>query len=192
MDRHAARLNRVLLVLTGLLLVGAGGIGLALGLRAFGFSRAREPVLSRATRHFAEAHPWYWPAIGAGAVVAAIVGIVWLLAQGRSDRITGVVLDDGDDTGRTIVPAGTLTGALQDDIRRLPGVRSARARLAGRPSAPKLRLHVAYDRRADLLELRRGIQESALVRLRGALEVERLPAVVRLSLVTGDERRTVE
>ncbi|WP_026415949.1 hypothetical protein [Actinomadura oligospora] len=192
MDRHAARLNRVLLVLTGVLLAGAGGIGLALGLRAFGASRAHEPVLSRATRHFAAVHSWYWPAIGAGAVVAAIVGIAWLLAQGRSDGITGVVLDDGDGTGRTIVPAGTLVTALQDDVQRLPGVRAVRARLTGKPSAPRLCLNVAYDRRADLLELRRSIQAPALARLRGSLEVERLPAVVRLRLVTGDERRTVE
>ncbi|MEV5572558.1 alkaline shock response membrane anchor protein AmaP [Spirillospora sp. NPDC052269] len=192
MDRHAARLNRVLLVLTGLLLIAAGGTGLAFGLGAFGHLRAHQPVLSRVTRHFAAVHAWYWPEIGAGAVVAAFIGIAWLLAQGRSDRIAGVVLDDGDGTGRTIVPAGTLATALQDDIQGLPGVRSARVRLTGKPSAPRLRLNVTYERRADLLELRRGLQDPALARLRGTLEVERLPTVVRLNLVTGDERRVVE
>ncbi|MFC4913093.1 alkaline shock response membrane anchor protein AmaP [Actinomadura gamaensis] len=192
MDRHAARFNRVLLVLTGLLLAAAGGAGLALGLRAFGSSRAHEPVLSEATRRFASGHPWYWYAIGAGAVIATLIGVSWLLAQGRSDRINGVVLDDGDGQGKTIVPAGTLASALQDDIEECPGVESARARLSGKPSAPKLRVNVAYDRRADLRQLRRDIQDRALARLRGALEVDRMPTVVRLRLVTGDERRTVE
>ncbi|MEV4256588.1 alkaline shock response membrane anchor protein AmaP [Spirillospora sp. NPDC049652] len=192
MDRHAARVNRVLLVLTGLLLAVAGGLGLALGLRAFGGARAHQHVLSGQTRHFASAHGWYWPVVGAVAVLLAIIGVAWLLAQGRSDRLGGVVLDEGEHTGRTIVPAGTVTTALQDDIQEVPGVHAARVRLSGKPSAPTLRVNVAYDRRADLLELRNRIRDSALSRLRGALELERMPAVVRLRLVTGDERRTVE
>lgn len=192
MDRHAARLNRVLLVLTGLLLVAVGGAGVALGLGGFGKARAHEPVLSRMTRHFASSHAWYWYAVGAGAAVAALIGIVWLLAQGRSDRISGVVLEESDGTGRTVVPAGTLVTALQDDIKEVPGVLAVRARLSGKPSAPRLRVNVAYDRRADLRELRGAIQDDALACLRGALELDRMPAVVRLRLVTGDERRTVE
>ncbi|RFU40363.1 alkaline shock response membrane anchor protein AmaP [Actinomadura logoneensis] len=192
MDRHAARLNRVLLVLTGLLLAAAGGAGLALGLRAFGSARAHQPVLSGQTRHFATAHGWYWPVVAALAVLLAIIGIAWLLAQGRSDRIGGVVLDEDEHTGRTIVPAGTVATALQDDIERVPGVHAARVRLSGKPSAPAVRVNVAYDRRADLLELRDRIRDSAFARLRHTLELERVPAVVRLRLVTGDERRTVE
>ncbi|MCP2334868.1 alkaline shock response membrane anchor protein AmaP [Actinomadura rupiterrae] len=192
MDRHAAGLNRVLLVLTGLVLAVAGGAGLALGLHAFGSARAHEPMLSDSTRNYASSHSWFWPTVGGVAAVLAVIGVVWLLAQGRSDRINGVVLDDGDGTGKTVVPAGTLASALQDDIEEVPGVRSARARLTGKPSAPKLRLNVTYERRADVLELRRSIQDRALARLRSALEMDRMPAVVRLRLVTGDERRQVE
>jgi hypothetical protein len=49
--------NRAVLTLWGLLLLAAGGLGLALGFGAFGQA---PPVLPEAVRSFAAEQPWFW------------------------------------------------------------------------------------------------------------------------------------
>ncbi|WP_067452833.1 alkaline shock response membrane anchor protein AmaP [Actinomadura macra] len=184
MDRRPAHLNRTGLILLGLLLAIPGAAALARGLGAFGDGRASSPVLSTRVHDYVNDQSWFWPAVAVASVVLALLGLAWLLAQGRSSRLPALTLEPKGGDGTTHLPAKAVTDALEAEIEEYPGVRSARARLLGTSRNPKLRLNVAYSRRADLSELRQRIADEALRRLCLALEREEVPAVVRLRLVS--------
>ncbi|MFD0900986.1 alkaline shock response membrane anchor protein AmaP [Actinomadura sediminis] len=189
MDRHPARANRTGLILLGVVLLAAGGAGLARGAGLFGDETTR--VLSPDVRRFAEDNAWFWPAIAAAAVVLALLGVLWLIGQVRTRRVPELAMEPDPDGGRTSLSAKAVTGALEREIERYPGVRRVRARLLGSSRDPELRLNVTYGHRADAADLRRRIQEEGVPRLCAALERDTVPTVVRLRLVAKDEPTTV-
>jgi hypothetical protein len=189
MDRRAARINRIGLALVGLLLIAGGAAALARALGLWGSKST--PLLEGWLRNYPETHSWFWPAVAAGACVLALLGVAWLLAQARSEKISGLSFDSGEEDGTTTVSAKAATSALEEEITELPGVQRVRARLLGDGRHPRLMLTVTYGAQADLGTLRRGIANGAVARLRGALELESLPTAVRLRLTPGKERRTV-
>ncbi|MFD0688342.1 alkaline shock response membrane anchor protein AmaP [Actinomadura fibrosa] len=186
MDRRPGPTNRTGLVLLGLVLAVAGAAALARGLGLFGDGRASAPVLGAGTHRFADGHGWFWPAVVAAAVVLALLGLGWLSAQRRAPKLPGLTLEPDASAGATHLSAKAVTSALESEIEEYPGVQSARARLLGSSRRPKVRLNVAYSRRADLADLRHRIDEEALRRLCGALERDSVPTVVRLRLVAAD------
>ncbi|TDB88596.1 alkaline shock response membrane anchor protein AmaP [Actinomadura sp. 7K534] len=191
MDRRPAHLNRTGLILVGVVLAAAGGAGLARGLGVFGDGRASAPVLTAGVRRFAEDNAWFWPAVAAAAVVLALLGIAWLLAQGRTGRLPGLALEPDAGAGTTRLSAKAVSAALEAEIGEYPGVRKVRARLIGSSGRPELRLNIAYGEHADPAELRRRVQDEAVPRLRAALERDSVPTVVRLRLVSGEQTPTV-
>lgn len=191
MDRRPARINRTGLTLLGAVLAAGGGAGLARGLGAFGDGRASSPVLTGEARRFAEDNGWFWPAVAAAAVVLALLGLAWLLAQARTGKLPGLALEPDAEAGTTRLSAKAIAGALEDEIGEYPGVRNVRARLIGSSKRPELRLNVAYGQLADPAELRRRVQDEAVPRLRTALERDSVPTVVRLRLVPGEQSPTV-
>lgn len=188
MDRRASRLNHVILTLLGLALAVAGGLALARGLGAWGRSRAAEPVLTDATRGYASDHSWFWPAVAGGAVVLGLLGLYWLLAQLRSHRMRGgLAVDGGGSGGETRLSGRAVTEALENDIGAFPGVQGVKAQLTGDDTHPGVRLDISYDRRADTTALRSNLHDRAIPRMRTALGVDSIPAVVRLHLVGAKE-----
>ncbi|MWA03967.1 alkaline shock response membrane anchor protein AmaP [Actinomadura sp. LD22] len=190
-DRRPAHLNRTGLVLVGALMVAAGGAGLARGAGAFGGDRAGGLVFSGTVRRYAADHGWFWPAVAAAVIVLALLGLAWLLAQGRTGRLPGLAVEPDPSGGRTRVSAKAVTDALEAEVAEYPGVRTARARLIGSSRRPELRLNVTYLRRADPAELRRRIEDEGMPRLATALGRPSIPAVVRLRLVKGDRAETL-
>ncbi|MBO2446407.1 alkaline shock response membrane anchor protein AmaP [Actinomadura barringtoniae] len=189
MDRRAARINRIGLALVGLLLIAGGGAALA---RATGFWGSKTtPLLEDWLRDYPASHSWFWPVVAAAACVLALLGLAWLLAQGRSEKITGLTSDPDEDGSTTTISAKAATSALEEEVSELPGVRRARARMLGSGKHPRLMLTVTYGAQADLNALRRGISDGAVARLRNALDLDTLPTAVRLRLVSGKEHRTV-
>lgn len=191
MDRRHARINRTGLLVLGAVLVAAGGLGLARGFGAFGSARASGPVLTAEARRFADGHGWFWPAVAAVAVVLALLGLSWMLAQLRSSRLRGLSLEPDIRAGATRVEAGAVTDALEGEIGEYPGVRRVRAQLIRAPKGAGLRLSIVYGQEADPAELRRRIQDEALPRLCAALERESIPTVVRLRLTPREQPATV-
>jgi hypothetical protein len=187
MDRHASRINHVGLTLLGLLLLAAGAYGLARGLGTFGGGQADDTLITGAMRRYADAQSWFWPAVAAAGVVLGLLGLTWLMAQVRSEALPNLALEDGRDGtgGTTYLSSRAVTQALEDEIASYQGVRGVRARLLGRSKRPRLRLNVQYAREADVVALRRRIDEEAVARLRTALERDALPTVVQLRLVPG-------
>ena len=82
MTSRVDRVNRVLLVLLGLLCLAGGIVVLLLSYRAFGTSTARQPLLRPATRGFADRNSgWFWLAVALGTLIVALLALRWLLAQ---------------------------------------------------------------------------------------------------------------
>jgi hypothetical protein len=191
MDRHASRINHVGLTLLGLVLLAAGAVALARGMGAFGQGAASESLITGRTRRFAADQGWFWPTVAGAGVVLALLGLAWLLAQARSERLPGLALGPDRSDGTTRLSGKAVTQALEDEVAEYPGVQNVQARLLGSSRKPRLRLNVGYRRNADLAALRDHIEYEAVARLRAALERESLPAMVKLRPVSGEEKRAV-
>jgi hypothetical protein len=115
------------------------------------------------------------------AVILALLALRWLIAVlSPAPHARNIVIAGDHSTGRTTLTAGALDDALTADIETYRGVHSARARVYGDSSAPRLHVTVGLDRDADLAALRHRIETSALEHARHALDEPQLP--IRLEL----------
>ncbi|MFI0351909.1 alkaline shock response membrane anchor protein AmaP [Actinomadura sp. 9N407] len=191
MDRHASRINHVGLTLLGLVLTAAGAMALARGLGAFGQGPASDALITGQMRRYAAEQGWFWPVVAASGVVLTLLGLAWLLAQARSERLPGLALGSETSDGTTRLTGKAVTQALEEEVGEYPGVQGVQARLLGSSRKPRLRLNVAYRRNTDLADLRDHIEHEAVAHLRTALERDSLPAMVKLRPVSGEQKRTV-
>jgi hypothetical protein len=179
MSRRVNGANRAALTLIGLLLLAAGAVGLAAGFGAFGASRADGPVLPTQVRTFASDTGWFWWAVAVVCVVLALLGLRWLLAQLRVDRVHRLDLTTDARDGLTTVHAGALTDAVQDDVRAIRGVSGTSAHLRAEPSR-RLVLGVELADYADIADVRRQLETRTVPNLRQALEAPDFPVDIEL------------
>lgn len=182
MRRGPDRLNAVVLTVLALALVGVGAYGLARGYGAFGDARAADPLLTDDVRDFVSRNSdWFWPLAAVLALLVAWLGLRWLLAQLSTAAVAHLPVR-ADGPGRTELLASGATSALARDIEGYPGVRSASARLVGDHPVPEVSVTVDVHDDADIPAVRRRIEEHALVRFRGALELATLRSQIHLRL----------
>lgn len=178
-----ARLNRGLLAIVGIVLLAAGALALS---TYFGWSGLFDPAAPLVP---GTALPPTW-ALYVTAVVAVLVALgclLWLLAQfARRPKTRTWHLESDPARGRTDLAPDTAVEPLIRDIVTYPGVHTANATLAGSRTAPLLSLVVTTEQDADLTAVREQIAAHGLPRLRQALELSRLPAVLEFR-VTGSE-----
>lgn len=188
MRRGTDRLNGVALTVLGLALAAAGAYGLARGYGAFGGARAADPVLTDNVRNLVSRNAdWFWPLAAVVSILAAWVGLRWLLAQFSTTAVTHLPVP-AEGPGRTEVSMPGAAAALAREIEGYAGVRSARARMAGARPSPEVDITVAVHDDADVPALRRRIDEHALPRLRGALGLSELGTRVHLRLAESASR----
>jgi hypothetical protein len=181
-SRRPDRLNSAVLTLLSLLLLAAGGYGLARGYGAFGDARAADPVLTDDVRNYVSRNAnWFWPLAAVLAVLLAWLGLRWLLSQIHAPSVDRLPVR-ADGPGHTDLVASGATAALARDIEDYPGIRSARARMVGDHPSPEVDLTVDVADDADVNVLRRRIEEHALVRFRAALELTELRCRLHLRL----------
>lgn len=177
--RGAARGNRWGLAAIGVLLLVIGAIAFAVGQGLFGAVADRtlldEPVgpLLR--------HPWAPYVAVAVAVAAGFLALRWLLAQILADTVSKVRLDRTSE-GVTDLSTSAAHGALEQEVTGYEGVRRARARLTESSTRPRLHLALTLDDDADVARVWRRVRDEALANLRCALELDGLPAVVRMKM----------
>lgn len=187
---RADRVNRTLLTLLGLILVGVGGYGLARSWGAFGDGSASAPLLLDSWRGFvAHQYYWFWPAAVVVSLLVGVVGLRWLRAQLAAARPEAIDLTHREDGGSTTVRPAGAARALAGDVEGYRGVNRASARLAGDPDAPEIDLRVEIADDCNLLALRSRIDEEALVRFRQALELDTLDVNVEFRLAAPAGRR---
>lgn len=185
---HADRTNRVMLILFGLILTGAGVAGALAGLGALGTTIQHEALISPQVRDYFGLHgDWLWPVIAVVAAIIALLALRWLLALLFStDRAGDLPLTGERSAGRTTLSAAALTDAVASEIHGYPGVQSAKARLIGDSLAPTLVITATLEKSADLSGLRRRIESNAVRHARQSLANPELP--VRLDLTITDRQ----
>lgn len=186
-----ARLNRVLLALTGLVLLAVSAFTLVL---AFGPLERMLPFLSSRA-------PLIWPGTPmpfwlpyTTIAVTLLVGfgcLRWLLAQTRHtppSRTWRLITDAA--RGVTYLDTTHAATAIAEDVQTYRGVAKASATLTGPRAQPRLRLNVHTETGTAINPLRLRITEHALPRLRQALELQDLPTELLLRLDTVQAGRT--
>ncbi len=173
------RINRVVATLVGLALTSAGAYAL---LRASGVvGDRRQPVLGEGLRRAVVDNAGL---VGGVATFVALLvawgGWQWLRAQLRpAPSLPTIRLADGPE-GRTTLETKAVADAVARDLEAARGVASGRARFVGAGAgAFAVDLHADLAGDADLVEVRRHVDEVVLPRLRGALEAPGLAASAR-------------
>jgi hypothetical protein len=189
MRRGTDRLNRTLLVLLGLLLVGLGTAGLLRGGGALG-GEAGDPIVSPWLR--AEAHGRQALLLSLLAVAALVLiwlGLTWLLAQLPADRpVSDVALGRTEHASRVEVSAKAVTEALAADVRRIDGVSDASAKVV-RQHPLTIDLHVSLEEGTDLRMASQAIADRPKRRLLQALDLPDVELRARLRLARPAARK---
>ncbi|WP_405009768.1 alkaline shock response membrane anchor protein AmaP [Kitasatospora sp. NBC_01539] len=154
MKTHSA-VNRVLLALTGLVLLGAGLLVLTGGLDLYRrldltppdgwpYTTPGSVLLTDAQRTRWTGEGWWWPTVIAALAVLFLLALWWLLAQLRQRRPGRLPVGTPPVAGVRL-HGHALAQALAEDCARLPGVKSAGARLAGPAGNPRAHITLTLD-----------------------------------------------
>ena len=178
--RRSARGNRWGIALVGALLLVIGLMALAAGQGLFGSGAAGQALLGSPVLAVL-GQQWVPYVAVAVAFVAGFLALRWLLSQGLNDTIGRLSLDKTED-GHVTMGENVVGGALEREVSDYPGVRRARAHLTESATDPRLRLALTLDEDADVTEVWQRVRTEALTNLRNALELDTVPAVVRMSM----------
>ncbi|RBY77597.1 alkaline shock response membrane anchor protein AmaP [Geodermatophilus sp. TF02-6] len=177
MRRRVNGVNRVVLLLLGLVLLAAGVAGLAVSFGLVGDST--DPVLPDRVRTYPDDQPWFWWAVAVGCLVLALLGLRWLFAQLATDRVGRLDLTVDDRDGLTTVHAGGFSDAVEEEVERLRGVAGASAHLRDE-GGRRLVLTVDLADYADIAEIRRALEDRTVGHARQAVDDPDLPVDIRL------------
>ena len=179
MNTHANVVNRVVLAALGLLLLTAGGLGLALGVGAFGESRSDDPVLPEQVRTFPDGRAWFWWAVAAVLLLIAVLALLWLLTQLKTDRMTRLDLTTNARDGYTTLHTSALTNAIEDETLGIPSVTSVSASVREH-RGKHLFLRVELADSADIDAVRTRLENTVVPHLREGSDDPRFPVTIEL------------
>ena len=190
MTRHTARVSRTGLVVIGLILLLGAGAVLARSLNASTpvLGNPHAPLLTQGQVQYPTKNSWVWPVVAAASFLIAVLALWWMAAQTRTRAVRRVPLEPDRLHGTTTLRADAATGAITDELKSHPNIRAADALLHGSSATPGLRLGVTAENRADPGLVRAGIENEALPHLRSALELDKIPTVLRLQFSRAFDR----
>ncbi|MEE1930624.1 alkaline shock response membrane anchor protein AmaP [Streptomyces sp. TRM 70351] len=182
--------NRVLLALTGLALLGLGLAALAAAFDLYGrvgvtppdgyaWRSPDEVLLTAADRTQWRAEDWWWPVVFAVLGLLVLLALWWLVAQLRSRRLGTVRVDTGDGAGARVRGAA-LEDAMAAEAEDQHGVGRARVTLTGRRGSPRARVGLLLEPEARPARVVRELRARALEHARTSAGLAALPAQVRL------------
>ncbi|GAA4925106.1 alkaline shock response membrane anchor protein AmaP [Streptomyces coeruleoprunus] len=178
--------NRILIGLTGLLLVGVGGSVLVAGL----WTDPDAVLLADSTRERWRDQGWWWPVVLGALTVLLLLALAWLAAQLRRPRQAEVLIDTYDGDGATL-RGRALEAAVEAGTRTLEGVARAHVRVTGSRTAPTLRLDLLLEPQASPQETLAGLVDGPLAHARESTGLPELPAEVRLRATGHGPRRVL-
>ncbi|MDQ6938112.1 MAG: alkaline shock response membrane anchor protein AmaP [Actinomycetota bacterium] len=188
---HADRTNRTALTAFAVLLVAAGVAALMASVGAFGRDFAKKPLFANQVSEYIGRHgSWIWAAAAVLALLVALLALRWIATLLLSTDRAGDIAVAGDRArGVSLVRPGAISTALTAELNTYHGVDSAKARVLGDSTAPRLVVAVVATRNADLTRLRRRIESVALVHARTALDDPALPIQLDLAVTTSTSAR---
>ncbi|GAA2652671.1 MULTISPECIES: alkaline shock response membrane anchor protein AmaP [Streptomyces] len=190
MKRKSA-INRVLLALTGIVLLGSGILILAGGFDLYRRWRLTPPdgwpltapdgvLLDAADRTRWTDEGWWWPVVIAVLTLVVVLAVWWLLAQLRRTHpghipLGGLPVVDGVELRER-----ALSDALAADARQQPGVQKARARMDGSAKHPEAHLDLTLASDSAPGPALQALVDGPLERARQSTGQTHLPAKVQL------------
>ncbi|MGH2771508.1 MAG: hypothetical protein ACRDJF_13475, partial [Actinomycetota bacterium] len=126
MRSRTDRVNRLALLVIGLVLSAAGAGGLALGAGQLGEGLAGERVPDTLVGLYPPASPaWVPPVAGATALLLGYLALHWVAAQVRRPPTVRSIELESEGRGRTEVAGSALEHAISAGLERLPGAKYA-------------------------------------------------------------------
>lgn len=181
-----ARLNRTLLGLIGLLLLGAGGFALA---THFGTLTLVDPGAALAPGTGLPA-TWVWYVVAAAAILLGLLVLRWLAAQlARKPQTHTWRFDTDPALGRTELAPAAAVAPFLAEVETYPGVHAADATLAGTSDNPALALVLGVEQEGDVTAIRAQLDTHGLPRLRQALDLDVLPVTIEFRFTTATGAR---
>lgn len=177
MSARVNGVNRTVEALLGLVCLATGALGLAVSFGAIGDSEG--PVLPQEMRDFAKLQPWFWWAAAAGCLLLSLLGLLWLLAQLRTDRVSRMDLTTDGREGLTTVHTRALADAVEAEVESVRGVAGASASVIDR-GGRRLTVTVDLDEYADIPAIRRTLEERVVGHARQAIDDPDLPVDIEL------------
>lgn len=182
--------NRVLLALTGVLLLALGLTALFGGFdlpqrlnvsmpSGWPWTTPQDVVLPDADRTRWRSEGWWWPTVLAVLGALVLLLLWWLLAQLRRHRLGEVLVESGDGEG-ALLRGKALENVIESEAASLPGVDRATVRLAGRRTAPRASVSLMLSAHAAPGPVLGRLTDEALEHARESVALEALPAEVRL------------
>jgi hypothetical protein len=190
MTRHTARVSRTGLVIVGLILLLGAGAVLARGLNTSTtvLGNPHAPLLTQGQAQYPTRNTWVWPVVAAASFVIAMLALWWMAAQSRTKAMRRMPLEPDRLHGTTTLHADAATRALTDELVSHPSIRASDALLYGSATTPGLRLGVTVENRADPGLVRTSIETEALPHLRGTLQLDKIPTVLRVQFSRAFDR----
>ena len=199
--------NRFLLAVAGIILLGGGVLALIGGLnldarwhlglpRGWPWTDPHQAVLTAAERTRWRGESWWWPVVFAGLAVSALLALWWLLAQLGRGRAGDLPVPSPLPESRsrryrsgTLVRGKALARAIGADTEQLPGVAAARAGLLGRAAHPRARLALLLAPGTAPAEALRALGAGPVARARASTGLAALPVEARIRAEDGPARR---
>ncbi|MEU2159501.1 hypothetical protein [Streptomyces sp. NPDC019208] len=176
-----ARLNRALLAVFGVVLLAAGLFAVAAHFSRLTFLDGGAPLIGDA----AAPPTWVLWVTAAAAIVLGLLALRWLAAQvARRPKAHTWHLEKNPEQGSTRLAANAATVPFLSEVTTYPGVRDARATLAGSHENPMLALVITTDQDGDPAAINHRLTTHGLPRLRQALDLGNLPLTVEYRLTT--------
>jgi len=147
MSRLATGLDRLLVLLVGLVLivVGAGAILWQLAT----FSQAPKTLTAPGLVYATTQSWWPW-AVGIGGTVLVLLSLRWLGAHVPGRKVHAVKLAGSDATGKLTLDLSALAAAAAEALAEAPGVRSATGKAVTDRGRRTLELIATIEPTADL------------------------------------------
>ncbi|MFD9380395.1 alkaline shock response membrane anchor protein AmaP [Streptomyces sp. NPDC059999] len=147
MKRKSA-VNRILLALTGIVLLGGGLLMLAGSFdlyrswrmtppRGWPLTDPRAVLLTRPDQTRWTDEGWWWPTVIAVLAIVVLLALWWLLAQLRRTHPGRIPVGGPSPADGVELRERALSDALAADVQHLPGVLRARARMSGTSRHPE-------------------------------------------------------
>ncbi|KQU65224.1 hypothetical protein ASD62_10360 [Phycicoccus sp. Root563] len=156
MTRLAAAVDRVVVLVVGLVLVVVGVAGIAWQLDLV----AQLPTKLDAAWATDLPEQGWWPwALGAAAVLLALVALRWIGAHAPSRKLATHPLAGSGPEGRLRIDLDALASATADRLAEAPSVRSAKGAALGGRASGAVEVTATVDSRADLGHVRTAIAE---------------------------------
>ncbi|MGW7548725.1 alkaline shock response membrane anchor protein AmaP [Streptomyces sp. NPDC054770] len=194
--------NRSLLALAGLVLLGGGLLILFAGLDVYRrhdlvppagwpLTTPHDVLLGSADRaRWSSQGWWWWPAVIAVLVLVVLLALWWLLAQLRRRRPGALPVGGTPPQEGIELRDRALSDAIAAEAGALPGVEHAAVRITGRPAHPRTRVRLTLASQATPGTVLDALCEGPLRTARRSTGSSHLPTEVRLQVTGHKPHRT--